>query len=179
MVYSIQELLYSWDSVGIFRFVLPFLLIFAIVFGILSAIGIFGKNKGINVIIALVIGLLSVRNESYVDFYGELFSKLGIGLAVVMVLLILVGLFIAEDESKYWMWGLGAIAAIVGIVVLLQTFNNLGWAYGDYGSDMVGWIIGAVLLIGIVIAVANSSSGGKSSGSKAGKGNYVKIFNHE
>lgn len=179
MVYSIQELLYSWESVGIFNYVFPFLLIFAIVFGILTSIGIFGKNKGINVIIALVIGLLAVRNDSFVFFYGELFSRLGIGLAIIMSLLILVGLFIEENESRYWFWGLGAIGAIIGIVALLQTFETLGWGYGSYfGEDSIGWIIGAVLLIGILIAVANASSGDKTS-KNSGKGKYIKLFQHE
>ena len=60
MVFTIADLLRGWESAGIFDFLLPFLLIFAVVFGILSTIQIFGKHKGVNVIIAVTIGCKSI-----------------------------------------------------------------------------------------------------------------------
>lgn len=166
-----------WDSYGIFTHLFPFLLIFAIVFGILTSIGIFGKNKGINVIIALVIGILSVQNAYLVQFYQEIFPRLGVGITVVIVLLILLGMFVAEDERRYWMWGIGAIALVIAIVVISQTFGELGWMTGFFGGEAVAWIAGAVLLIGVIIAVVASSSEGKSSGkSEFGKALYKSIF---
>ena len=162
---DIGTILLQWQSAGIFEYVLPFLLIFAIVFGILEASKIsFTKERKLNVIIALVVGLLAVgytsrMNFSVGQFLQEIFPRLGVGIAVLLVILILVGVFVGEDIQKYVNWGLLAIAFIIAIVVITKSFDTFGWysngAYGDY----VGWIIGAVLLLGIIIAVSVGGSG--------------------
>jgi len=61
MVFDIPTLLSQWESFGIFTYLLPFLFIFAIIFGILSATNILGHNKGVQIIIAFVIGLMALR----------------------------------------------------------------------------------------------------------------------
>ena len=115
---DIGTILLQWQSAGIFEYILPFLLIFAVVFGILEAAKIgFTKERKLNVIIALVVGLLSVgytsrMNFSVGQFLSEIFPRLGVGLAVLLVILILVGVFIRDDDQKYWMWGLGALSLI-------------------------------------------------------------------
>ena len=68
---------------------LPFLLVFAVVFGILIQMNIFGKNRGINVIIALVIGFLAVRSPFFTQFYSEIFPRLGVGIVILLSILIL------------------------------------------------------------------------------------------
>ena len=89
MVYSIQEVLFQLESIGVFEFLLPFLLIFAAVYGVLISLGIFGKRPGINVIIAFAIGLLAIRFPLFTQFYQELFPRLGIGITILLMLLIL------------------------------------------------------------------------------------------
>lgn len=159
MVYgSIADILYQWEALGVFDFILPFLLVFAIVFGILSATGILSTNKGVSVIIAFVIGLMSIRYQYFFSsFLSELFPRLGIGLAILLMLMILVGLFIAQKEKKYWGYGLAAIGVIIAIVIFYQTAQNLGWMWaGGYGSEGVGMIILGVFVVGIIIAIAAS-----------------------
>ena len=63
MVYDIQSLLMQWETAGIFDYVLPFLLIFAIIFGILSATKISGSNKGVHLIIALSILVIISKSD--------------------------------------------------------------------------------------------------------------------
>jgi hypothetical protein len=169
MVYSVYDLMQLWEGYGIFDVLFPFLLIFAIVFGILTHMRIFGDKKGIHVIIALVIGLMGVRYTRgyfFSQFYAELFPRLGIGVTVLLAIMILVGLFVAGDESRFWGWGFAAIAVIVAIIVLYQTFAVLGWsgvgAFG--GGDTVGWIVFGVLIVGLIIAVAASAGPPKNSG---------------
>ena len=154
MVFTIADLLRGWESAGIFDFLLPFLLIFAVVFGILSTIGIFGKNKGVNVVIAVTIGLLALRLDFVPRFFTEIFPRLGVGLAVILVALILMGLFVAADERRYWLWGLGTISVIAFFIIITRSFDVLGWLYTYAGGDLAGWIIGAILVIGLIVAVS-------------------------
>ncbi len=162
---TIVDILNQWQNVGVFDYVLPFLLIFTIVFGILEATNIVGKNKGVHVIIALVVGLLALRMGFMQTFFAEIFPRLGVGLAVILALLIMTGLFINKAEAKYWMWGIAAVGIVIWMIVLVGSLNVVGWFgsssfYGDYA----GLIIGAVLLIGVIIAVVASKSEGGSSG---------------
>lgn len=156
MVYSVQDLLYQLESYQVFDFLLPFLLIFAVVFGILVHINMFGGRRGISLIIAFVIGLLAIRSPFFSEFYSELFPRLGVGVVVVLTLLILIGLFISREEAHYWHYGLAAIGVVIGLIIVYQSFGNLGWT-SYVGSEAVGWIIFAVLLLGLIITVALSA----------------------
>jgi len=161
---SLQDIFYQWEYMGVFDYILPFLLVFAVVFGILSSTKFLGKNNAVYVIIAIVIGLLALRWQFFFStFLAEIFPRLGIGLAVILTLLILVGMFIAEDETRYWGWGLAAIGFIIALIIVYQTFDNLGYSSWGFGNDTAGLIILAVLLIGVIIAVAAS---GKRSGER-------------
>ncbi|MEK6928465.1 MAG: hypothetical protein AABW65_00730 [Nanoarchaeota archaeon] len=176
MVLDIGTILSQWQSGGVFDYLLPFLLVFAIVFGILSTTNILGANKGISVIIAVVVGLLSLKFNFVSEFFGEVFSRLAVGLSVLLVLLILIGLFIPDDERRYWFWGLGAIGVVIAIVVVAQSFERLGYYSGVY-ENYAGWIIGAVLLLGLIIAVATSGGNKDGSGSRGAGGSIPVIAN--
>jgi len=157
---SLQNIFYQWEYMGVFDYLLPFLLVFAVVFGILSSTKFLGKNRAVYVIIAVVIGLLTLRWQFFFsEFLAEIFPRLGIGLAVILTLLILVGMFIAEDETRYWGWGLATIGALVAIIIFYQTFDRLGYTTWGFGGDTAGLIVLAILLVGVIIAVA--ASGGR------------------
>jgi len=166
---TIADILMQWQSVGIYDYVLPFLLIFSIVFGILEATGLVGGNKGVHVIIGIVVGLLAIRTGLVQAFFAEVFPRLGVGLAVILVLLIITGLFINASEAKYWMYGIAAVGVIIWLIILVGSFENIAWI-GQWGyfEDYAGLIIGAVLLIGVIIAVAASKSQGGGDGSFTG-----------
>jgi hypothetical protein len=162
---TIADVLTSWQTAGVFDYVLPFLLIFTVIFGILEATKIVGPNKGVHVIIALVIGLLALRMGFVQDFFREIFPRLGVGLAVILALLIITGLFISSEQAKYWMWGIAAVAVVVWIIVMVGSFQAVSWLSGTgFFEDYAGMIIGAVLLIGVIIAVVASKSDSTSDG---------------
>ena len=156
MVYSIQDVIYQLENVGVFEILLPFFLIFAVVFGILSYMRIFGDNRGVHIVIAFVVGLMAVRLPYFNQFYRELFPRLGVGVTILLAVLILVGLFITKRNRGGIFIGLLAIGAVVAIVVIYEAFDYLGFTSYS-GSDAVGWIIAAVIFIGIIIAVAAST----------------------
>lgn len=168
---SLADILYQWEYVGVFDFLLPFLLVFALVFGILTSTNILSKNKGVTVVVAVVIGLMSLRYQSFFSrFLSELFPRLGIGLAVLLTVMILIGLFIAKEEQRYWGYGLATIGIIIAIVVIYQSFAASGIGgigVGGLGSDFIGFIVLGVLLVGVIIAVAVSGSESKPNAGKA------------
>ncbi|MHA1988971.1 MAG: hypothetical protein ACW98D_20315, partial [Promethearchaeota archaeon] len=96
---ALGNLLNVWEQAGIFSYAIPFLLIFALVFGILSRMNIFKKsnnepNTMISAIIALAIALMALQFPFVPMFFAELFPALGIGLAIILVVLVISGLFI-------------------------------------------------------------------------------------
>ncbi len=161
MAFDIGTVIAQWQTAGIYDFLLPFLLIFAIVLGILRSTNIIGGNKGLHIIIALVIGLMATSyNYSsgllLSDFLRELFPRLGLGLAVLVALLILVGLFISDEAMKTWaQYVLMGIGVVIFLIVILKSFERYGFYSTNFGN-YAGWIIGGVLIIGVIIAVAVS-----------------------
>jgi hypothetical protein len=165
MAVDIAYILSSWEAAGVFNYFLPALLIFSVVFGILEATNIVGKNKGIHVIISIAIAGMTIGfGRNYIaSFFSEIFSQLGVGLVAILSLVILTGLFISKDEAKYWAYGFAAIAFIIWILITVGSLRSLGWmTLGSYNlEDYAGLIVGAVLLIGVIIAVSAASSADK------------------
>jgi len=161
---SIGNTLLAWEQAGFFSYVLPFLLIFAIVFGILTRTKVFGaESKGINAVISIAIGLLALQFDFVPMFFAEIFPRLGIGLSVILALLILIGMFLPEQNNKYANWLLLIVAVIVFLVVVGKSFAS---TYGWWGS-VYNWynsapeLILVVIVIGAIIAVISSASTNK------------------
>ncbi len=166
MVFTIADILNQWQQIGVFNIMFPWLLIFGVVFGILNTTRVFGKHKGIYALIAIVIAFLSLQSNYLGDFLTELAPRLGVGITVILTMLILVGLFIPDDERRYWLWGLGAIGAVIALIVIMRSFDTVSWGWGSgYWDQYVGYIVGAVLLVGLIIAVA---AGGNEKSSDKG-----------
>jgi hypothetical protein len=148
-----SELLAYMEQAGFFAYVLPFLLIFALVFGILTRTQIFKKNKAVNAIISLVVGLLALQFNFVPLFFSEIFPRLGIGLAIILALLILVGLFMPSEKQAWTNWLLLIAGFVVFVVVLVRTFGWLGW--GGFSLWYYNWpqIIFVALIIGAIIWV--------------------------
>ena len=151
---DIGGVLSYWESLGLFSYVLPFLLIFALVFGILTRVKIFKDNKAINGVIALTVGLLALQFSFVPVFFSEIFPRLGVGLALILSALILFGLFLPEEKTnKYVGWGGFILALIVFVVVTSQSFAWTGgtwewWFYDNWPKILgIGIIIGAIALV--------------------------------
>jgi len=171
---GIAGVLNQWQAGGVFDFLLPFLFVFAVVYGILTYAKIFGDNKPTHVILSVAVGLMALQWVGFTEFTKEIFPKLGIGLSVIFVAFVMVSLFIAEDERKYWSWGLGALAIIAFLVTAYTSFENLGLlGYSGFLGENIGYIVGGVMIIGLIIAVVASKE--KEEAHK-GYANFVPFF---
>ena len=153
---AIGNTLSRWEQMGFFDYVLPFLLIFALVFGLLTQIKIFKENKSINAIIALVVSLMALQFELVPLFFSELFPRVGIALSVLLTLIILVGLFFNTDDNQILNYGMLAVAVIIFLIILTKTTGYLGWYSGNWWYENRMLIITIGIILAIVIAVINS-----------------------
>ena len=166
---SFTDLLNQLDQFGFFAYVLPFLLVFAVVYAILTQLKIFFENKGSAVIIAVAIGFLSLVGGWVPSFFQVVFPNFGIGVSLLLVALILAGAFLTDDDStmKAFRWiffGLGALIFIIVAFTSLNEWRNFaygGWWWSNYG----GLIIFLFVIVGVIIAITvagKKSEGGKS-----------------
>src|SRR3989338_5094006 len=87
--FSLGDLYAQWETSGVFDFLLPALLIFAVIFGILTSTNVLGGNKGVNFVVAASATLMAMRLQIVSDFFSLLLPGLGIGIAVIVVVLIM------------------------------------------------------------------------------------------
>ena len=154
---AIGDLLAQWEALGFFSYVIPFLLIFSVIFGILTQVKLFRDNKSINAIIALSVGLMSLQFDFVPRFFSEIFPRLGIGLIIILILIIMTGLF-SNPEDKWQMYLMWAGSVIIVIVILVQTAGVVGF------HSFLPWlgfnwpaVFGVILFIVIIAIVVGSS----------------------
>lgn len=108
------------EELGMYEIFLPFLLIFILVWAILGRINLFGPNSGrFNAIIALVVGILLVRQGDLVEFINTYLPNVSAVIVVFLGFLILLGVF-----------GFGSINMKGGIMILFVIVSLIGgiWA---------------------------------------------------
>jgi len=156
---SFGNLLNQWEQIGVFSFMLPFLLIFALIYGILSKMNFFGdeSNKSINAIIALSVALMALQFGIVSVFFSDILPRLGVALAVVLVFLILIGLFGNPNNkalTNTLMWG----SFIVALVIILQSLEVFDYSASDlFGFIPPDWIPLLVLGIAVVLVVVSAA----------------------
>ena len=159
---AIGNMLNMWEQMGIFSYAIPFLLIFALIFGILSRMNIFKKADGtsnttISGIIALAVSLMALQFPSVPMFFSELFPALGIGLAIILVVLIVSGLFI-DPDNKGWMVGLMVVSVAVIIGVLLSASRSMGFVFGTWWRYNWVTLVSIGVFIALIIAIIAASN---------------------
>jgi hypothetical protein len=149
-------------------FILPFLLVFFIVFAILEKTKLFGDDKKqLNALTAFVIGLIFVAAVFPKQVVSNMILFLTVAIVCVFVILLIWG-FIFSGEKGFvvtdWMkWGLGILAGIGFIIALIFAtgFNN---QLSDFFSQNLSQtvITNAVFIVVIAIALALVLMGGKA-----------------
>ncbi len=151
--FDIATLLNEFEQIGVFDYMLPFLLIFAVVFGILTATNVFGGNKGVSLIIALVIGAMAIRLGYVQAFFTEVFPRFGIAVATLLVIVILAAVFIPNQHKKGWAIGFAIGGGVFGLIAVINAFSALDWFGSTWVNDNLSLLIGSLLLIILIIAI--------------------------
>ena len=176
------------NSIGMFDYIFPFLLYFAIVYGLLERAAIFGKNdskKGerVNFIVSFSIAFLILAYVPGATSVGEVLAELLQKWALLVVGLLLIPLILAlfkidignmfytEDDkgNKKLSGAAWAIFVLVLIMVAVIFYDSLGnlfpafWIYID--KRYLGLIIVIGLIIGGILYVGSEEDNEKTNSS--------------
>lgn len=156
---TVGNLFAQWQAAGVFSYVLPFLLIFALVFVILSNIALFRSNKGVNVIIALSVSLMSLQFDFVSRFFSEIFPNFGIALGVILVFVIIGGLFF-DPDSKIFKSFFVILGLVIAAIVVIKSFAYFGWYTGGNYWWRNNWqdFLWISIIIGAIIAIVAGTS---------------------
>lgn len=159
---GITKVLADWEKMGIFAYVLPFVLIFAVTYAILDKIPTFTGKKGINLVIAMAVGLLSLQLNFVAVFFAQIFPRAGIGLAVLLVALILAGAFVNWDKGKEGGWIFFGVGAVTFLFIIANAFS----AYSGYTSNWwEAYGSAIIILILVIVMIVLAMTMGKTSSS--------------
>lgn len=147
----LNSLIEQWQQFGVFTVVLPLILIFAVIYAILEKADLF-KNRGVHMLIALAIGFFTVSNPFISSYFLPLFSNLGLGIAILLVLIVLLGFIIPKEEEKrktfYTIFG------ILGGILFLFVIGKAGIFKVMFGDGFELWVRQNVAWIVIFVFVA-------------------------
>ncbi len=150
---EISTLLMQFEQMGVFSYLLPFLVIFALVFGLISQMKLFHENKSIPPIIALAVALMALQFDLVPRFFAEVFPRLGVGLVVLLVILILIGLVSPKDASSiYLVYGAMIVVAVYILVDVAEAMNS---PLADLWYQWRGTIIFVTVFLLIVVFMIN------------------------
>lgn len=160
---------------GFFDVILPFLLIFTVVFGVLEKTAIFGKENGkpkknINSMIAFVIAFFFIASKQLVQATNISLPQVAMVLIVIMSFMMLVGFFMSGEKEFSFAEHKGGMiffTLIMFLGIMAIFLNAFGWLEPliAYSSDETwqSFFTLAVLfafIIGIILYVTRSVSSG-------------------
>jgi len=145
----LEQVIYQWGQFGIFSVILPFILVFSIVFAIFEKINLFKNNKAVHVIIALAIAFFTIANPYVVSFFTPIFSNLGLGVAILVALLVVMGLAVKPDSGAWKM-----IFLVIGILIFIMVLINSGVLGHIFRIPVCDAYCQAIVLFVVVIGIA-------------------------
>ncbi len=148
--------------------VLPFLLVFVLIFAILQKSQILGEKKSqIDALVSLAIALLLIGMPTPRDYIVSMVPWLAVALVVLLIFMLIFG-FVGELDDKknlkFPSWVrptvLGLAVVFVVVLVLKVTGNwDTVWGWFDWDSGSLGTIlILAAIGLGLWVALGGKKS---------------------
>ena len=175
MAYGFESLIYTLENWGLLDVILPFILIFTLVFAVFEKTKILSdddeKNKKYSSVIAMVMAFgVVIPHVTGAYYYGfdavEIINKalpqVSLLLVAILMTLLTLGLWTGKraDGSK----GIGKWFTLAsGALVILIFIGSIGWwnvpswVYVLLNSDIVPLVV-AILVFGLVIKLITGSS---------------------
>ncbi len=165
---AFQEMILFFERIGVADVLLPFLLVFVIVYAVLQKTKILGEDsKKFNIIIALVMGLAVVfphvlgyypPGKDVVNIINAALPNVSVIIIAILMFLILVGVFGAN--VKVAGTSFGGVIAVLSLLAIVYIFGTAAgwfgggsfpnWLYFLNDPETMGTVI-AILVFGLVI----------------------------
>ena len=147
--------------------ILPFILVFTIVFAVLQKSEVLGKGKKqVDAIVSLVVGLLVISFGQAVGIIVQLIPFLAVSLVVLLVLLILLGSFAKEGEFKLHksikviLTVVILVAVVIAVLLISGAWDTVyDFIWLNSGSGFLINIVFVVVVIGAIVSVLLGSGG--------------------
>lgn len=178
MANDLGSFFYQLQGSGFYELLLPFLLVFTIIFAILEKTKIFGTVEGeskrnINLVISLILGFLIVNQFEIVDRLNLFLPKVSLFIVIALMFLILVGLLGVNIEHGLsgLALGLSTIAALIVMWWALSPSIGLDFYVPFWIQNNWESVLGILIVLIIIYAVVTSGKKDKTT-----MGNVHKFF---
>jgi len=137
--------------------VLPFILVFTVVFAILQKSQILGKDKKqIDAMVGLVVGLITITFARAVGIINQLLPFLAVAVIMILIFMILIAL-VHEGGEKKFVWDeqikkvvvvLAFIAVAIAGLIFTGAWDYLSYKFSEPGSNLVTNIVFIAIIVG-------------------------------
>ncbi|MAG52748.1 MAG: hypothetical protein CMH62_02180 [Nanoarchaeota archaeon] len=165
MASTLANALDFFRDFGVFDVILPFLLIFTVVFAILQKTKLLGEDKpNLDAIVAFVIGLLVVAATKVVTIINEALPQVMVLVVVSLGFLLMLGIFAKPggtffdqmgDKFRVGLMVIMSFAVVLIFLGVIENDNGQSWlSYGwNYLLDFwTGAVVGSIILLLVVVA---------------------------
>ena len=147
---------------------LPFILVFAVIFGVLQKTEILGKGKKqIDAIVSFSIALILVAFLNYTQVIVQLSAFLAVSLIIILVFMILIGIlykpgeFTMEKGYKNAIMAIAFVAVVIAVLIYTGSWDTVLSFFSGGTSQWVTNII-AIALIALAVWFVMNESGSSS-----------------
>lgn len=164
------------QEVGVFDYLLPFLLIFSILFAILEKTKILGSEKtNINIVVSTVVSLLVLVQPGIIQTINLFLPRVSLIIVVILMGLLVISMVSGEHYQglKGSVFALAVILIIISIIIALvlpETGGSFSLAPQDREVLLKIGIPLGVLLIAIVLVTRKPPVKGENSIAKVFEG---------
>lgn len=166
-----ENFIIGLDQIGVTDVILPFILVFTIVYAVLQKSKILGQDsKNFNVIIAIVMGLAVViphvlglyGSPSVVDIINAALPQVSLILIIIIMFVLIIGIFAKDVKfagATFTGW-----AVLLAIIALIMIFgSSAGWfAMPSFlaflSNPQLQSLIVVIIVFGLIIGFVTSDS---------------------
>ncbi|MAG45213.1 MAG: hypothetical protein CMH63_00365 [Nanoarchaeota archaeon] len=172
---DLRNIVEGSQDAGVFDVLLPFLLVFAVIFAVLQKIELFGKdNKGKKVdgVVSLIMAAFLVSQTELVTILQGFLPRISMAIVVLLMLLLVVGVFTRNSD---WQKGMLLVGVLVSIGLVLWAIGAAaGWDV-PFVDSITDQDIAVLLMVGVFILVIYLIV--KEPGDSSGGGGLDKVLN--
>ncbi|MDP7181364.1 MAG: hypothetical protein QGF25_01215 [Candidatus Woesearchaeota archaeon] len=140
------------ERIGFVTVLLPFVLVFAIVYGILHQTKVLSDRKNLNAMVAFVIGMFVVASLQLVEQLNTIVAWMSIVVIVLLFVVMIFGVSGIKIDKKKWYWHV-ILVAVIGVIlaVVLSTIFKPGRLLNFVTAPFVMSALLAIIMVGVII----------------------------